>query len=49
MCRQFGMMVAGEEDADKAFTHMQAEWAALHANGIVPQKPHDVAKARAPR
>lgn len=47
MCRQMAQLVVGEEDADKAFARMQEEWAALHANGIVPQKPRDVAKEEA--
>lgn len=32
---------------EAAFARMQEEWAALHANGIVPQKPFDVEKAQA--
>lgn len=47
MCRQLGMIAVGEEDADKAFLRMQEEWVALRANGIVPQRPHDVAKEEA--
>lgn len=49
MARQMAMLICGEEDADKAFARMREEWAALHANGIVPQKPFDVEKAAAKR
>ena len=35
------------DDAEAAFARMREEWAALHANGIVPQKPFDVEKAAA--
>lgn len=47
MCRQLATLACGEEDADKAFVRMREEWEALHGNGIVPQKPFDVDKARA--
>lgn len=42
IARQFGMRVADDFSADAAFKVMQDEWQALHANGIVPQKPAKV-------
>lgn len=46
ICRQFGMRIADDFTAEGAFQAMQQEWSALHSNGIVPQKPLDVAKAQ---
>lgn len=42
ICQQFAMRVADDFTADAAFETMQAEWRALHDNGIVPQKPAKV-------
>ena len=43
IARQFAMRVADDFTAEAGFAEMVKEWEALHANGIVPQKP---AKAR---
>lgn len=42
IARQFGMRVADDFTPEAAFETMQAEWRALHDNGIVPQKPAKV-------
>lgn len=47
IAQQFAMRVGDDFTAEGAFEVMQAEWSALHSNGVVPQKPFDVAKARA--
>jgi hypothetical protein len=39
IARQFAMRCADRFTAEAAFQTMQDEWDALHANGIVPQKP----------
>ncbi len=39
IARQFGMRVADDFSTEAAFKVMAEEWAALHANGICPQKP----------
>ncbi len=39
IARQFGMRVADDFTADGGFKAVQDEWAILHQNGIVPQKP----------
>lgn len=39
IARQFGMRVADDFSGEAAFKVMADEWAALHQNGIVPQKP----------
>ena len=48
MARQLASLCCDScDDAEAAFGRMREEWAALHANGIVPQKPFDVEKAAA--
>lgn len=37
--RQFGMRIADDFTAEGGFKAMRQEWAILHANEIVPQKP----------
>lgn len=49
IARQFGMRVADEFTAEAGFEIMVEEWKALHANGIVPQKPFDPMASRAKR
>lgn len=39
IAQQLAMLASGDDNADTAFARMQEEWAALHANGLVPQKP----------
>mgnify|MGYP000996512300 FL=1 len=41
IARQFAMRLgeSGEPSAEEAFAIMKNEWAMLHLNGIVPQKP----------
>lgn len=39
IARQFAMRCSDNFSAEAAFRTMQAEWDALHANGIVPQRP----------
>ena len=40
-------MLQSEGDETKAFDLLQAEWATLHTNRIVPQKPYKFANADA--
>jgi len=49
ICQQFGMRLADDFTAEAAFAVMQEEWRLLHAHGVVPQKPHNVAKSTAKR
>ena len=44
IAQQFGMRIADEFTADAALATIRAEWDALHANGLVPQKPFNVEK-----
>lgn len=39
ICQQLAMRVADDFTAEAAIKCMADEWAALHQNGIVPQKP----------
>lgn len=42
IARQFAMRVADDYSDEAALATMAAEWAAIHANGLCPQKPAKV-------
>jgi len=42
IAQQFAMRVGDDFSAEGALATMRAEWDALHANGLVPQKPFNV-------